>query len=266
MSEYYSDPQIVETAQPLPPPAEHAAGESAETKEAIQSIKDGIFENLGNADDMDATDWIEERKDRDADERGETLSPEREKARLDRYQKALEAAGDEVDSVITEHLNHEEQHQDEIAQRDHAVARNTRHEMRVEQFERHYPDYRQTVQGVFSALPMGDHVAEALIESGRSAELAYAMAQRIAQHPDPIAVMNGINSMTPEQIRLDLARIEGTLAERDRAVQQQPPARRATKAVAPLRQVRGGSASPSFDASTASMEEYAARRKAGWKG
>ena len=261
----YETPQLEPAAETLPPPEENAAGESPASKEAIEFIKEEIYDRIANTGDT-ADDYVEETKDRQAEERGEKITPEREKARLERYQKALEAAGDEFDHDSREYVAKQDAHQDEIAQRDHAVARNTRHEMRVEQFERQHPDYRQTVQGVFSALPMGDHVAEALIESGRSAELAYAIAQRVAQHPDPIAVMNGINSMTPEQIRIDLARIEGTLAERDRGAQQQQPARRATKALPPIRTVRGGSASPSFDPSTASMDEYAAKRAAGWKG
>jgi hypothetical protein len=258
-NDYYADPHIESPSETLPPPSEH---ESA--NEAVREVQDEIFNTIANNPDDSTEDYVAERKDRDAVDRGETLSPEREAARLERYMRAMEAAGD-FDQAVETHQS-EAQHESDLAHRDSAVARNTRHEMRVEQFERQRPDYRQVVQGVFSAIPMGDHVAEALIESGRSAELAYAIANKIAEHPNPVAAMATINSMTPQELKIDLARIEGDLNAQERMARQPSQARRVTKAPPPMRQVRGGSASPSFDASTASMEEYAARRKSGWRG
>jgi hypothetical protein len=129
--------------------------------------------------------------------------------------------------------------------------------MRVAEFSRANPDYQDTIKSVFSVLPLAEHVAEAILQSEIGPEIAYKLAQNFDQ-------IDAINAMSPDQIRLDIARAEGMRAAQNG--QQQQPARRATRAPRPLTSVRGGSASPSFDAATASTDEYAARRKAGWRG
>jgi hypothetical protein len=259
LSDYYSEPHIETTSAPLPPPSEHAAGESAGTKEAIQGIKDEILEKLGNSKDDDATDYVEERRDREAEERGEALSPQRERDRLGRFQKALNAA-DDSPAVNAHQEGHQEGPDDwqrDLQRRDNSVRAIAKHEMRVAEFSKANPDYQETIKSIFSVFPLAEHVAEAFLQSEIGPELAYRLAQNFDQ-------IETINAMTPDQLRLDIARVEGMRAAQN--AQQQQPARRATKAPRPLTSVRGGSASPSFDPATSDMDTYVAKRKAGWRG
>jgi hypothetical protein len=257
----YGEPSIQTPDVPLPPPEEHArasdAGQSPEAKETIKTIQDEIYDKIGNDNSGDATDYIEETKDRQAEERGEKLSPERERDRLGRYQKAMAAASQDLDTIVTEAINQGEQLDSDLARRDRAVVRDTKHFMRVEAFEREHPDYQNTVTSVFGALPVHDHVAEALLESNISAKLAYDIAHAVAQHPDPVSAVNRLNGMSPEELKISIARIEGAHEAIQASQRNAPPARRATRAPAPLRSVSGGSAG-NFDPNTASMEEYAA--------
>jgi len=93
-------------------------------------------------------------------------------------------------------------------------------------------------------------VVEEVLASEKSALLQYYLAK----NPEKVRELNGMS-------RLELAREIGRLESRVHL----PTAKQATEAKPPLAPIKGGAA-PAFNPATASMEDYVARRKAGWNG
>lgn len=123
-------------------------------------------------------------------------------------------------------------------------------EERAEAFKSKAKDFDDVVSGfVNNGGKFSDAVRELVTESDVGPQLTY----HLAKHP---AIANKINALPPLQAAKEIARLEDTLSK---------PSTKATKAVAPLTAVKGGS-NGNFDPNTASMEEYIAKRKAGWNG
>jgi hypothetical protein len=248
-----SDTDIVVDAPDVHSNTDYASPVTSQIKEAawqaIQNDKSGD----------DATDFVEESRDRAAEEAGEELPPNRKQARRDRFARALEAAreaernpvkdtrdalelaADEDDEPRHEeprdHQREHEEHEARQRQRDEMVATTAKYEMRAAAFEQAVPDYKETIQAVFGVFPPQESVADALLKSPVGPELAY----RLSQDLDAI---EELNALPPAEAARRLAVAEGVLLARQQ--QSAPPPRRVTKAPRPISAVRGG-AGPGFD-------------------
>lgn len=100
--------------------------------------------------------------------------------------------------------------------------------------------------------PITDEVAKDIAALEEGPQLAYYLGK----HP---AEARALNTMSERERAVQLGRLAGRLST--------TPPRRTTQAPTPVDAVAGkGSQSSSFDGGKASMEDYAARRKAGWRG
>lgn len=122
-------------------------------------------------------------------------------------------------------------------------------------------DYHDVMSA--STVPVAPHVVEALRESDRGPELAYAIAK------DP-SVADKLNDMSPHRAAIELGRMESKLpavsAEPDpeeESTADEPPTpvgKKPTSAPAPMKPITRGSSTPK-PLEKLSMDEYVARRR-----
>jgi len=136
------------------------------------------------------------------------------------------------------------------------IRASAQHEMRVAEFAKQNPDYHDWVQAILPVFPPSEEVAGALLRSPYGPQLTYELANNID-------ALEKLNSLPPGQALHVLAKAEGILMATEQQRPPIPPPRKTTKAPAPMTQVKGGS-SAGFDPNTASMDDYVAKRKAGW--
>lgn len=123
-------------------------------------------------------------------------------------------------------------------------------EERTESFKSRATDFDDVVSKyVNNGGKFSDAVRELVMESDVGPQLTY----HLAKNP---SVANKVNALPPLQAAKEIARLEDTLSK---------PSTKATTAAKPLTAVKGGS-SGNFNPATASMDEYVAKRNAGWKG
>lgn len=123
------------------------------------------------------------------------------------------------------------------------------HAERVEEAKSVIKDYDETLAKV-KHINVSDEVAKEIIASDKSALLSYYLAR----NPEKLLALN---DMTGRELAREIGRLEGSV--------RMPAGKHQTNAPKPLTPLRGG-ASPSFDPSKSSMEEYMAKRRAGWSG
>jgi hypothetical protein len=120
-------------------------------------------------------------------------------------------------------------------------------EERTEAFKAKATDFEDVIgEYVNKGGKFSDVIRELVMESDLGPQLTY----HLAKNP---AVANKLNSLSPLQAAKEFARLEDTLSKPSKV----------TKAPAPITSPKGG-ASGSFDPAKASMDEYVAKRKAGW--
>jgi len=123
-------------------------------------------------------------------------------------------------------------------------------EERTEAFKSKATDFDQVVSGfVDKGGKFSDAVRELVMESEVGPQLTY----HLAKNP---SIASKLNSLPPLQAAKEIARLEDTLSK---------PSTKVTRAPPPVNAPKGGTVG-NFDPATASMEEYVAKRKAGWKG
>jgi hypothetical protein len=246
---------------------------SYEASRTVQKFKDAAFDAMADSDDMDATDYIEERKDRDAEAAGdpEVNKPHRKQARAARFHRALEAAervgengGASEDRLTQAHQEAVSESQEaDLRAKEHETIRATaQYEMRVAEFAKQNPDYHEWVQSILPVFPPHEEVAGALLRSPYGPQLTYELVNNIE-------ALEKLNSLPPSQALNILAKAEGILMAQEAGQRQAasiPPPRRATKAGAPLTPLRGGGSAPSADPENMSMDDYVAKRRSGWNG
>lgn len=127
--------------------------------------------------------------------------------------------------------------------------RSMAHLERVESAKETITDFDQVVKSA-SGISITTEVGEEILSSEKSELLTYYLAK----NPDKL---RALNSMTGRELAKEIGRLEGSV--------RMPAARKQTAALAPLTPLKGGAAG-SFDPVSASMEDYAAKRKAGWRG
>lgn len=123
-------------------------------------------------------------------------------------------------------------------------------EERAEAFKAKAKDFDDVVSKfVDGGGKFSDPVRELVTESEFGPQLAY----HLAKHP---SIVNKLNALPPLQAAKEIGRLEDTLSK---------PSTRATQARTPLAAPKGA-ASGTFDPASASMDEYIAKRNAGWNG
>lgn len=122
------------------------------------------------------------------------------------------------------------------------------HEERVEKARTEIDDYDKVLAA--ERTPVSDEVGREILLSDKSALLSYYLAK----NPDKL---EALNRMTGRELAREIGRLEGAV--------RMPPKNTKTSAPAPIAPLKGG-ASPAFDPSKASMDDYIAKRQSGWSG
>lgn len=150
--------------------------------------------------------------------------------------------------IVREERAREQESRSKTAQADQWRERVLEHQDRVEEARETITDYDKVLAS--SKVPVSDEVGREILSSDKSALLSYYLAK----NPDKL---EALNSMTGRELAREIGRLEGVV--------RLPAKNSKTNAPAPIAPLKGG-ASPTFDPSKASMDEYVAKRKAGWKG
>jgi hypothetical protein len=228
-----------------------------------QNVKDKAFAEMAKSEDIG--DWIKEERDRKAEDSGDASvdNPLRKQERLDRIRRALDRARQEGEPAPSgDESQHHVEPQAETYDRDAEIRRarvDAQFELRANQFMAKQPDFEHTVREVFSVIPPGEALKEAISESPLGPEVAYLFAQ----HPEAI---EEINQLPPQVAARVFGIIEGRLAH-ERAAQQQTlrqPQRRASRAPTPMKQLSGG-ASPGKSLAEMSKGEDASAMIDHWR-
>jgi glycerol-3-phosphate cytidylyltransferase-like family protein len=159
--------------------------------------------------------------------------------------KAGKAARDAIEKVF------QTREQKDNAEKQASVARERReaHLERVEDAREVIADFDQVMKAM-DGVKVRNDVIDEIMSSDKSAEISYFLAK----NPQKLAEMD---RMSGKELAREMGRLEATL--------KLPTAKKQTSAPAPLSALKGG-ASGSFDPEKASMDDYVAKRKAGWKG
>lgn len=147
---------------------------------------------------------------------------------------------------------------DEMGQRDSAKRaveqsdvwreRVAAHKERVEEAKEAITDFDKVLAS--STVPVSNEVSREILTSDKSALISYYLAK----NPEKLQALNG---MTGRELAREIGRLEGSV--------RMPASIRKTNAPAPITALRGGAA-PAFDPSASSMDDYIAKRSAGWSG
>lgn len=149
---------------------------------------------------------------------------------------------------LREERAREQESRSKTAQAEQWRERVLEHQDRVEEARETITDYDKVLAS--SKVPVSDEVGREILSSDKSALLSYYLAK----NPDKL---EALNSMTGRELAREIGRLEGAV--------RLPAKNSKTNAPAPIALLKGG-ASPTFDPSKASMDEYVAKRKAGWRG
>lgn len=265
------DEQIVNLDQAETPPAETGAEAEAKTEEETEKPEgagDGAGEE-GQSDDDKPKKLSGSRRERlrneqlrreneelrsrnDALERrsqaGEVEDKEPQEADFPDYIAYLEAKNaHNTRKIIREERQRDQQSRSQSDQQAHWQEAVLDHNERVEKARSEISDFDKVLA---SSGPVSDEVGKAIILSDNSALLAYRIGR-------DSALRESLNGMTGLELARAIGRLEGSV--------RMPPKNTKTNAPAPLSPLKGG-ASPAFDPKSASMDDYIAKRKAGWNG
>ena len=229
-----------------------------------QEAKDEALRLMAQADD--ATDFVAEKRDQEAEHRGEPEPQPKRTSRHERYKRAIERLRQEnmqlrggdagpadgaADTAASERQPPApaQQHGEAPEDYEHRIRREAAFELRAKDYFRENPMARHEIGATLSIYEPADHVAEVILKS----EIGPALAHELSKYPD--AVLD-LNESPPAEVARVLGIVEGRLrAQRAFAERQYqaPPQRRMTGAPAPLSTLRGGAAP------TADLRELAKR-------
>jgi hypothetical protein len=241
-----------------------------------QEAKEEALRLMAQADD--AADFVAEKRDQEAEHRGEPEAPPKRTSRHERYKRAIERLRHENmqlrggDAVLADGAANNaaapdrpepappQQHGESLEEHERRIRREAAFELRAKEYFRENPTARQEIGATLSLYEPADHVAEVILRS----EIGPALAHELSKYPD--AVLD-LNESPPAEVARVLGIVEGRLrAQRAFAERQHqaPPHRRMTGAPAPLSTVRGGAA-PTPDlrelAKRDDVSAYAAERR-----
>lgn len=131
------------------------------------------------------------------------------------------------------------------AQRERLIA----YEESAELVRERIPDFDKVIRTAADVTIKPELIQE-LLASDKSALLQY----HLAKNPDKA---RELNAMSGKELARELGRLEARI--------HLPTPKKATDASPPPSKLKGGAAA-SFDANSSSMDDYVAKRKAGWKG
>ena len=255
-------------ASPAPAPSGVAA--------LPQEAKDEALRLMAQADD--AADFVAEKRDQEAEHRGEPEAPPKRTSRHERYKRAIErlrqenmqlkggdaaAVGDVANSTAAPERPESApalHHGEPPEERDRRIRQEAAFELRAKDYFRENPMARHEIGATLSVYEPADHVAEVILKS----EIGPALAHELSKFPD--AVLD-LNESPPAEVARVLGIVEGQLrAQRAFAERQYhaPPQRRVTGAPAPLSTLRGGaSTTPDLRelAKRDDVSAYAAERR-----
>ena len=129
--------------------------------------------------------------------------------------------------------------------RERAIA----HAERVEDARETITDFDQ-VMTTMKGVNVRNEVIDEIMSSDKSALLSYYLAK----NPEKLQALDRLSG---RELAREMGRLEGSI--------RMPAAKKQTAAPTPLNPLKGG-ASGSFDPEKASMDDYVAKRNAGWKG
>jgi hypothetical protein len=224
---------------------------------------------------MEPADYIAERKDQEAEDRGENPSekPEARKARGDRYMRALESARRQEhptsavsptaqahSDLLNEAARGMELEQayetiENFEQRVRTQERDaTAYNVRMQDYAKRNPDAR-TDMGVFEYFQPAAHVEQIIMRS----EMGPAIAHELAKIPEAVFELN---DLPPAEAARVLGVVEGRLRAQEHFSNQQRanPVRVVTRAPAPMTQLSGG-ASPTPKLDDMDMKQYVQTRR-----
>ncbi len=167
------------------------------------------------------------------------------------YQRALTAhdAGKAAAAAIDKQFQTREQSERRSKETEIVRERDLAHAERVESAREVITDYDETMKAM-----AGVNVRNEVIEEIKSSENSAAIAYHLAKNPNLLSAMDGMSS---RELAREMGRLEATV--------KLPTGKKHTTAPAPLAPLKGG-ASGAFDPAKASMDDYVAKRQAGWKG
>ena len=208
---------------------EHLQRENQELYRRLEEAERRLPKADGGAD--------QEKPPQEADFNGDYLA----------YERALTAYN--VEQAVQKALSVRDQSRRQTEQREIVRELAAAHQERVEEARESIPDFDQVLASA-RGISVAPQVEQELLSSDKSALLAYYLAK----NPDKLLALNG---MSGRELAREMGRLEGSV--------RMPSSKKQTTAPTPLTPLRGG-ASPSFDPSKASMDEYMAKRSSGWSG
>jgi hypothetical protein len=207
-----------------------------------KEVKDKALRSMAESDD--ASDYIAERRDQEAEARGGDgpEQPHRKQERLDRFRRALNRARQEGEpSASQPQITQAEQPSDvpdtEAAIR-HARA-DAQFELRAREFMKKDSAFEATCKETFSLFPPAPHLYEAILHSAAGPQILYEFAKT----PEAIEI---VNNMSPADASRLIATVEGHIMAMEdmKAQSARIPQRRQTSAPPPMRTPSGGASKP----------------------
>lgn len=240
--------EATEEAKTLPKSEEQLANEASEAAKTLnrrkQSAKEAVQQAKG--------------RQRDAERRATAL--EREVAELRGRLRPPDPAQFADDASYTAATVEHTLDQRELAKNEKGIEEAGQERVkavadawrtRTEDFKGEVPDFDDVVYGKLNNRISGE-TAMLIAELDEGPAVAYHLGKNIAE-------ATRINNLSEREKAFELGKIASRIT--------QPPPRKVTQAAAPIESVGGKSSGGSgFKPEKASMEEYAAKRKAGWGG
>lgn len=235
--------QVVKTEEAKPEGEVKPEGEEDKRKREPGSVRDRRRAEMLRAENAELLRRLEETERKLPKGDGEVEQPPKEEDYNGDWTAYVAArAAFEAGKAVEKKLSAREVREREASQVDVSRERKIAHLERVDEAKEVITDFDQVMAGMKGAT-IRDDVLEEIISSEKSALLAY----HLAKNPDTLRKLNDMSG-TRELVR-EIGRLEGSV--------RMPSAKKQTSAPPPPTQVNGGAA-PGFDASKASMAEYAA--------
>jgi hypothetical protein len=240
------------------------SGHSAGADQAIKSVKDTAYDAIVRSETLSTEDFVDETRDREAEERGEELPTHRKKARSERLQRALE----EATRAVPEHAEHREaptEHapeaspdwESQVRARDDSIRKVTQFQMREAEYAKSDPDYYTMKEAILSTWPLQDHAAEVILGLPNGPQVLGLFVNNPNPEADGVAALEYINSLPPALAEREILQLAGRLQGRMEMQGQQQPARRVTQAKAPIKPLNGGAGPSTSWSDSNDMDTFA---------
>ncbi len=234
--------QVEKTEIEAKPEDVKSEGEEEKRKREPGSVRDKRRADMLRAENAELLRRLEEteRKLPKGDGAGEQ-PPKEEDFNGDWTAYVAARAAFEAGKAVEQKLSAREVREREASQVDVKRERTIAHLERIDEAKEVITDFDQVMAGM-KGVNIRNDVLEEIIASDKSALLSY----HLAKNPE---ALRKLNDMSGRELAREIGRLEGSV--------RMPAAKKQTTAPPPPTQVSGGSA-PGFDASKASMAEYAA--------